>query len=315
MTPADPTTPAPTADAATGTPDAPSPTPGSPASALTAPRPLRDRLADAIVYLAVPLMVLALLDPLEGGVVIAVLAVPVAVVAFMRHSRARWVIVTGLVLFAAAFAYMSVAGRVAAVLQNASLIPWMAAVLVTVAGGVWLLRDVLAGRHPRAATIVPALLAVVAIAFTARVILLLGQYRPWDVAMVERAAIDGPGVRLALELEDRAIPPNEGYWGAAVLENTGTEPVTLPPGTLLNIVMRDPTGTMAWDGAQGYYGPVPRVLPWSRDVVVAPGERTRRPWTLLCTVPGTYQVTAEVQGGLFDGLATEPVAVVCAQQP
>jgi hypothetical protein len=279
------------------------------------PRRRWQRVADAFVYIAVPLMVLALFDPLEGGVLIAVLAIPVAVVAFMRHSRARWILAAGLLLFAAAFAYMTVAGQVAEVLQAASLVPWMAAVLVTVAGGLWLVHDTLAARQqPRAARAIPAALAVAAVLLTARVTVLLGQYRPWDVPMSERASATGAGVRLVLLLESpkgTEMP----FGGAAVLENTGAQSVTLPPGTLLDVLVRDAGGTVVWDGAKRYYGPVPPAMPWDQPVVVAPGSSTTRRWMLACPTAGEVQVTAQVTGGPFDGLTTEPVTVTCPAVP
>jgi hypothetical protein len=169
-------------------------------------------VTNAITYLAVPLMVLALFDPLDGGALIALLGLPVAVVAFMRHSRARWLIVSGLILFAAAFTYMTVAGRVVPVLQNPSLVPWLAAALLTVAGGIWLLRDVLADHHSRAAIVIPALLVLLAIVLTARVATLLGGYRPWAVAIVamaETASVDGPPVGLALGAAAAAVKSEE----------------------------------------------------------------------------------------------------------
>jgi hypothetical protein len=77
------------------------------------------------------------------------------------------------------------------------------------------------------------------------------------------------------------------------------------------VVLRDEAGTVVWDGAQRYYGPVPRTMPWDKPNTLAPGASTRQTWVLGCEVPGTYRITAEVMGGPFDRLATEPVAVHC----
>jgi hypothetical protein len=272
-------------------------------------------MADLVIRIATPVLVLALLDPLEGGVLVALLAIPVSIAGFVLRRRARWLVVAGLALAVLTFGLMAVAGEVAAVLQNATIWPWLVAVLTMVAGSVGLLRASIAARRPELATFVTYLLALLIVGMTLRVVLLLREYQPWDRPMTVAATAAREDVRLDLLLDDNELIANEAKWGAVELVNAGAIPVTLPPATILNLVMRGADGTVLWDAADRYYGPVPRSWPWERAEVLAPGESSHREWMLACFAAGSYEVTAEVVGGPYDGLATEPITIECSPPP
>jgi hypothetical protein len=257
-----------------------------------------------LVFVSTPLMVLAMLDPLEGGILIAVLGVFVAVASKKLNSRGRGTVVSGLLLFAATFAVMTVAADRATIIQNLTLIPWIAAALLTIAGATMALRDALAATRASLANAVALMLAVTALGLTLRVLVVLGDYRPRDVRLIEQASVTRPDVRLALELESTRFVTDLGYGSAAVLRNTGAQPIDIPPGTMMNVVMKRPSGEKVWDAVERYYGPVPKSFPWDTPLTVPVGESTRREWMVACPGEGTFYVSAEVNGSPFDGLRT-----------
>lgn len=150
-------------------------TPGAPDAA--PPRWDRRRVATAVVAIATPLMLLGLLDPLEGGILIAILGIPVAIAAFGLKSAAKWLVVIGLGLIALMFIFSSVVGDQAAGWQVVVLFaPWLAGVLLVVAGDVVLLHQIVGARNKRAANLLTTAIVLVVIALVVRVAILLGEH-------------------------------------------------------------------------------------------------------------------------------------------
>jgi hypothetical protein len=270
------------------------------------------RAAAITIAVATGVSVAALLDPLEGGFVVAALAVPAAIAGHLLRRRERWLVIAGLVLFALAFVYMETLGQMAAALQNMTLVPWLGSVLLMVVGEVLLLRHVVAERRPAAANPVTVGLVLVIALLLLRLVVLIGEYRPWDVPMAARAAVEGPGVRLALQLEAGDLRTDAALWATAVLTNTGREDLVLPAATLLDVVVRDAAGQPAWSGADAFFGPLPSSMPWDRAIRLAPGSSTSRTWLLRCRSPGEHSVAALVRASDLDGLTTPPVTLPCA---
>jgi hypothetical protein len=137
----------------------------------------RQRIADVVVGICTVLMIVGLIDPLEGMFLIAAAGAAVLVVAFVRRSRARWLIIAGLAVVAVTFLVMA-GGE--AVLPPAvvplAIVPWLVGGLLIIAGDVVALREVL-GRRPRLANAVAAVLVVLVALLMLRVVILLSQYR------------------------------------------------------------------------------------------------------------------------------------------
>ena len=258
-------------------------------------------------------MLLGLVDPLEGMFVVALGGILVLVAAFWRKSRARWPILAGLAVLVLTFASMAAAGGgdVPRYLMPFTLGPWLLGGLLVIAGDIWLIRQMLAERRPGVANIVAAVLVLIVVLAGVRIGMALGAYRPREeVKMSVRATAEGRGVRLLLMLEDAPrVDTEAAYYGAGVLQNASGAPLTVAPDTIIDVIVADSTGRVTWDGAEMYYGKSKPVMPWDRPTVVAPGAQTKQSWELDYPQPGTYHVRAEVKGGPFAGLKTEPVTV------
>lgn len=278
-----------------------------------APVSQRPGCVTALVVVGSLPMLLGLLDPLEGMFVVALGGILVLVAAFWRKSRARWPIIAGLAVLVLTFASMAAAGGgdVPRYLMPLTLGPWMLGGLLIIAGDIWLIRQVLAEKRPKAANIVAAVLVLLVVLAGVRIGMALGAYRPWEeVKMSVRATAEGRGVRLILMLEDAPrVDTEAAYYGAGVLQNASDAPLTLAPDTIIDVIVADASGKVTWDGAEKYYGRSKPVLPWDRPTTVAPGAQTKQSWELNYPQPGTYYVRAEVKNGPFAGLKTEPVTV------
>jgi hypothetical protein len=122
--------------------------------------------------------VAALLDPLEGGVLIAVLALPTFAAGRGRWGRERWLLLAGLASVALAVVIMTLTAP-DTTQQALSFLPWMSGVLAIVSAEVWLLRRMVAEQHPKAANALAAGLALLMVVLVMRVAVILWVTQPW----------------------------------------------------------------------------------------------------------------------------------------
>jgi hypothetical protein len=259
-------------------------------------------------------MVLGLADPLEGMFIIVVGAAFATVAAFRAKSGARWLLIAGLALFALTLgAMVAVASRSLSLprfLHPLLIWPWFVAGWLMLAGAVVLARRVLFPGRPRAARLAASGIALGVVLLSVRFLYALSQYQPWEgVAMSARATGEGDGAKLVLLVMDGPFPSDSELWATAVLVNTSSRPLSLPPSTLLDVVVRDEAGAIVWDAAVEHYGKSRPVLPWDGPTLVRPGAETKQRWSLVFPKPGHYQLRAEVRGGPFAGLTTQSFAL------
>lgn len=272
----------------------------------------RERKIKILLVLGSVPMLAGLVDPLEGMFVLAGAGILVTIAAFMKKSRARWLLIAGYGVLLAALALMAAAGSglLPRYIMLAVTVPWMLGGLLILAGDIWLIRQVVAEGRPGMADVVAAVLVALVLVAGVRIGRAVGSYKPWDdVLMTPRATAEGPGVRLILTLEDHAPDTEAAYYGAGVLENTSDAPITVAPDVIIDVIMTDTAGEVVWDGAERFWGKKKLVFPWDRPTTVAPGGHTKQTWELDYEKAGIYLVRAQVKNGPFAGLRTDDVTV------
>ena len=272
------------------------------------------------------LMLVGLVDPLEGILIIGPGAILVTISAFMLKSRVRWWMVVAmgvLVASAAGMAFIPEFWKMVLFFAG-----WMGDILVLVVLGAFVVRVVIARGRPEAAgraRIAVGLVILLALLGAGRVAVLLSgdrqripesEWHQWTTESKDGAAITlstvvfwGPAGTQLPSGSALTMPGPSGGPSQVTIKNTSDETLELPATAVLDVVVRDDKGAVVYDAAQRFWGGDRVVLPWQRGATLKPGMSTTQVWDIAFEKKGVYLVTAEVHGGPLDGLKTEPVTV------